>query len=234
MFGFIYTVAIDLLLLPLTLIATGIYSIIDVNKSDLNKYDSKKKTIILLHGSGNNQSEWIIGRFYLKNYNILSFNYAGLFSNDKNDGIEDYANGKVRDKINEYKQITGCNEFIIIGHSLGGLIGLYYAINIADIDGINITKIITIASPLQGAPLAKYKTAKRYKQMSYNSTILLDLINNMKNSDKDIYCIASEYDWAVPFSNGLVNGMEGKQYKFHGHYSLIISPLVWRHIMTIL
>lgn len=229
--SFIFVFLVDFCILPLTLFATVLFELVDIRKWDILNYDSTRKTIILIHGSGNNHSEWIVARMMLLwKYNVFSFNYAGLFSNDSEDVPAFYTQSIIRREINLIKHQTGCNEFILIGHSMGGLISVDYAKNIAPNDGIKISKIMTISSPWNGAPLAHLKSGRRYKDMTPNSEYLEGL--KAFSSHPDVYSVASTYDWAVPFERGLLNQSKCKLYTWYGHYSIIISPFVWRDIIT--
>lgn len=233
---FIFAVVffVDFCLHPLSLIATAIFSLFDSRKQDLQNYSPLKKSIILIHGTGNNQSEWLIARIMLaKKYNVFSFNYAELFSNDPNVGPSFYAQNSVRREINLIKRQTGCNEFILIGHSMGGLIAVDYAKNIAQNDNIKILKTVTISAPWNGAPLAKLKSGKHYADMTTNS----DYLDALKTSTDhlEIYSVASTHDWAVPSERGLLNKNKNyKLYTWYGHYSIVMSPFVWNNIIAYL
>lgn len=106
--------------------------------------------VVLIHGSGFNDSEWLVGRQFFKKQeygSVFSLNYDGLISNDPTKGIEDYARDKISAEIKKIKAMTGSNSVILIGHSMGGLIAGYYAEHCAEADGVNIDHVINIASP---------------------------------------------------------------------------------------
>lgn len=81
----IFTILIDVLLLPGALVLL----LVACCKPDFNPKPEEvkygKTPILLLHGSGFNQSEWVVGRQFLKKKqygSIFSLNYDGLVSNE--------------------------------------------------------------------------------------------------------------------------------------------------------
>lgn len=126
------------------------------------KLRTTKPAILLLHASSRNWTEWLVGIFYLcvwstfkgNVHRVYTMNYDGVISSDRNKGIDDYARGKVREKIKSIVAAADTNkQVVIIGHSMGGLIGEYYAANLAAEDGVQVVGLFTIASPWRGSPL---------------------------------------------------------------------------------
>lgn len=204
-----------------------------------------KVPILLLHGSGFNESQWIWGRFFLRNKNygsIFSVSYEkGLVTNDPKQGIDDCAMGKVRDKILEIKKLTGQNELVLIGHSMGGLVASYYAEHLAKEDHCNIRHVISIASPWQGTPVIKQLLTKkchekRYVQMSPNSPFREKLIANALCSEqtgqRTYYTIGSKADLLVPFPHSSLAQDLPHQHTFSslGHFGIVVFPHVWNKV----
>lgn len=232
MISFILSFINDLIILPLTLFATLISKVFDFRAHDLRRFDPKRKSVILLHGSGNNESEWLFGRLFLQKFNVFSFNYAGLFSNKSTDGIDDYS-FIVRREIDTISLLTGCKTFIIIGHSMGGLIGGHYLYRYSHLDYIK-GKVISISSPWNGSPLAGLKDGKRYEQMSVGSSFMSEMKSHCKSECIDIYSITSDSDWAVPKYSGVYDPQKHTRYNYLGHYSIIVSYRVWCEIQRLL
>jgi pimeloyl-ACP methyl ester carboxylesterase len=90
-----------------------------------NVYDSKKKTIILLHGSGLTHIVWSLTEQYLINrgYNVFSIDLPGHGSSNGPSlkTIEETATW-----LNALTDEIGVNKFTLIGHSQGCLIALEY------------------------------------------------------------------------------------------------------------
>jgi pimeloyl-ACP methyl ester carboxylesterase len=236
---------IDIIMLPFALAYLGVTQIAKI-QFDPACPERDKIPILLLHGSGYNQTEWIIGRQFLKGDqfgSVFSLNYAGLLTNLPQNGIDDYAAGKVRDKILEIKELTGRNEVILIGHSMGGLIAGCYAEEYAEKDNITVKQIITIGSPWKGSPaidfLEKFRILpKKLTQMKVESAFLKGLASKALESEKagtrNYYCIGSTTDLMVPAPFSNLTEDPKRQYILDtlGHYGLIISPKVWGQVRT--
>lgn len=249
----VFTVLFDLVLFPQALILlTMAYVKMHFNPSA----DSIKKgkiPILLVHGSGFNESEWIVGRQFLRKDaygSVFSLNYDGLVSNDPKMGIDDYARGKVRDKIKEISRLTESNQVILIGHSMGGMISGYYAEHHARDDGINVKHVICIASPWQGTPVidnfwklksrnAKENETKRHRQMSvcggldndpaFRRNLVAQALQSERTSKRSYYNIWSTTDYGVPGESGNLTEDPRRQWRFSylGHYALVVWPSVW-------
>lgn len=235
----------DLLLLPIGGALT-LHHMLSNPTLDPPKPSQDKTPILLLHGSGSNESTWLLGRYFLKKENygsVFSLNYDGLLSNDPKKGIDDYAQNKVRQKILEIQQKTGQDRVILIGHSMGGLIAGFYAEHLADLDQIQVDHIISIASPWQGSPIIdRYmlgeNTSKRYRQMCTDSTFRKNLVEKIRQAERKgkrkYYSIGSHTDCLVPGMRGLVTEDPRRQrlYQSLGHCSVIASPFAWKQITT--
>ncbi len=202
-----------------------------------------KAPILLIHGSGFNQSEWIIGRRFLNKPeygSVFSLNYDGLVSNKPDKGIDDYARDQITEKINLIKKLTNQNEVILIGHSMGGLIASRYAQAHAKDNGVQVKHIITIATPWKGAPLLLHCNPqtmdKRYSQMREGNEFLLKLGEEALKAERDGTCntynIDGETDFMVPSPNGLItqNPDRVRTYRHLSHYGLVVAPSVWTKI----
>ncbi|MBS0625664.1 MAG: alpha/beta fold hydrolase [Verrucomicrobia bacterium] len=240
----IVSILIDILLLP----AAGILLLAMLAKPKFDPESPKQNgvPILLLHGSGFNESEWAFGRMFLKNDNygsVFSLNYDKMASNDPTKGIDDYAAEKVREKIQEIKRLTNQDELIIIGHSMGGLIAGDYADKFSKEDGVKVKHIISLASPWQGSPvvdrfLAGPNDPKRYKHMSTDNPYRKELVENTlraeRNGDLKLYNIGSETDFLVPgFSSFITEDpRRQKMFEYLGHYGIIVSIQAWLQVRT--
>ncbi len=233
----------DLALLPVAGILLG------AAKANVNFNPSVvkqgKTPILLLHGSGFNESEWVLGRQFLKKEkygSVFSVNYDGLVSNDPAKGIDDYAMEKVREKISEIAKQTAQSKVILIGHSMGGLIASYYAERLSAEDNIEVKLVITIASPWKGAPLlgclAEAKKPKRYRQMTPASPFLEELaaraLTSRQEERRSYYTIGSTMDPMVPAPASKLSEdpSSDKTLTYLGHYGLVASPAVWKQVRS--
>ena len=236
-FHIIIATVIDIFLLPIGLVLTGLYWVHDCFRIK-PKFNPKKRNILLLHGSGFNRAEWFLSNYYLRDYNVFSINYAGLLSNNDCDGVDDYAKGKVRDEILAIKKLTGSNNISILGHSMGGLIASYYNENSALTDGVFVDKIISISTPWYGSSFIDKcgLKSKRYKQMSVNSSFLIELRSSIEKNKlmgrlTEYYCVGSESDFIVGHNSALLEDRCKYVTKYVGHYGVIASPCVWRMVL---
>lgn len=111
--SFAPSVITDLLLLPLAghLLSNARMAYdfgVDFNPT-LEEIKKGLPAIVLLHGSGFNESEFIIAREYLNKEqygSVFSFNLNGLIMYGDKDGIDDYANGiiSIRNYYNVYSK----------------------------------------------------------------------------------------------------------------------------------
>ena len=234
---------IDIAFLPVA----GLLLLIACCKSNYDSTHPKRNKIPILqiHGSGFCEIEWAASWPWLSKEeygSVFTLNLDGLASNEPHMGIEDYARGKIRDKIRAIKQLTGQNEVILMGHSMGGLVAAYYAEHCAVEDGTTVRHVISIATPWHGAPLLNCKNEqekpKRYKQMSENNDFLRDLAGKALQSDgsgrRTYYSIGATTDFMVPGASSLLTGNKNhsRVYSWLGHYGIIAYPGPWLQIRS--
>lgn len=197
--------------------------------------DSLLNPVMLIHGSGGNNLEWLACSKY-RNKWIKNPTYAFSFNHnrlcDDNHYIEHYV------KITEKHLLDVYNlhekPVILIGHSMGGLI----AFNLIERHANKIDRIVSISSPIQGAPALDYTiikkifNTKRHKQMTSESEYLYKIHNMIKNFNKPILAIGSPHDFHVPemyayfdSANVTLNKILG-----YGHFSIINNDEIWRNI----
>lgn len=251
----IFTLLIDVLLLPGALVLL----LIACCKPNFNPKDSDIKpgslAFFMNHGSGFNESEFVIARLALQKYGpSFSLNYDGLASNDHAKGIEDYALNKLRPEIIRLKAL-GINRFVFLGHSMGGMIGAYYAEHFAEADEVKVEHVISVATPWQGTPMvdwfwklggrfSKEKETKRHLQMSisggpetdpkFRQKLVAKALQSEREGKRKYYNIWSSTDYAVPNRCGNLTEDPRRQREFSylGHYALIAWPSVWFQVRS--
>ncbi len=187
---------------------------------------SKEGTpIILVHGYMHRSFVWF---YHAKKLNQNGF--GPVFSIDLKkpfSSIKDHAY-KLQKKIIEVNKLTNTSQVILIGHSMGGLVASYYALNLAKENSVK--DVITIASPLQGTHLAIFGLGKCAKEMRRSSKFVEDLTGKILNEKNiNFYHIATKTDQLVhPFTSSLVGDNFEKQYVLDGigHASLLYSKKV--------
>ncbi|HSX25816.1 MAG TPA: alpha/beta fold hydrolase [Chlamydiales bacterium] len=223
---------------------SAIYLLISLFKSRSVKIKKDQPPILLLHGSGSNGGAWTFGRQFLKKReygSVFSPSYDGKFRHDFSRGIEDHALGKIRREVLRIKELTG-KAPILIGTSMGGMVAAYYAEHVAPLDGIKIEHVMTITSPLQGAPILKYypgkEKPKRYQQMSVESSFRQELAQKAFASDKKgvrkYYSIGSTADFKVPDRCAHVTEEPERKrtFSYLGHDGLMVSVRVWLQVRS--
>lgn len=233
-------ILIDLCLLPFFVPLILLYFLGYKPKTHLIKH---KTPILLLHGSGFNETEWIVGRLFLgKKYgSVFSLSYDDMFGRKIHKGIDDFAKEEIRNKCREICELTNQKEIILIGHSMGGLVASYYAENVAKLDDIKVKRVISIASPWRGSKsidgakklITRYNS-KRYNQMSFDSPFSKEL--RATASQNDIYYnIFSSNDLMVGNMSGTISDQTGQSnLSYCGHYSIIVNPFTWQIICRLL
>lgn len=247
--GYALALVKDVMLLPLA----GYYLWNPLSWKD-NKNENESVPILLIHGSGFNQSEWIIGRKHLMKKgcdkemkkesqqpvrNVYSFNW----DTSKNDDIEHYTS-HLEKEINEILETRPNRDIILIGHSMGGLMAGYYTEYIAKSARVNVLKVITISTPWQGSSalepfvnirsfLGLNEMAKRYQQMLPNSLFLRELNEMIRDSTVPYMTIGSYHDLMVPYPSCHLESARSKTTLWGlGHYSIIISSTLWKHVCS--
>lgn len=198
-----------------------------------------EQTIILLHGMNCNWITMLGICIYLKKHNFIVHNIDYDASGTLDECVDSASNSIYKIIKNKRRELT------VIGQSLGGLVAtrLYTK-------GWNVVKIITIASPLNGARLlTKVKENIPILYNTFNRKIYNDL-EQLSNSDNksieyynipkcDIYTIST----SLPFTNfdGYLYVDETKlddSKHFHipycDHRLINFNPKLYKHIYNIL
>jgi len=226
----------DILWLPVALITLILGPYLDV--SDPTNIRQGEPAILLLHGSGANELSFTYARRILNEKyqgSVFSLQYDGVWMTDKKASISEFAQ-KVKKRCRDIMDKTNQKEIIIIGVSMGGLIGAYYKEYISDV--ANISKVITIGAPFHGSPLLEYiplwKISQRHVEMRPNSKFLQELRDRMIKNLDNYFFIGSTEDLLVPFDNAIVKGGECMKFSGLGHYAFHASPSIWKFVRELI
>lgn len=225
----------DLLTLPFAGITNLIGLCVNFNP---NQPDQKTIPVLLLHGSGYNETQFTLMRQFLGN-NVYSLNYAeGRFSNSKETTVQDYAsNDKIKEMIAKIKRETGQDKILIIGHSMGGNVGCEISRiareNPAHFDGVQVPWVITLNSPLKGSPSLDRVFPKdrdeRYKDMSIDCERRKKLIRSTLQAERngllEIYNMGATTDFACPEKCTMLTEDPRRKRLFscQGHFTSMVS-----------
>lgn len=191
--------------------------------------------IVLLHGSSADSREFIAGIEYLKRRNCLFHIFTFNYTQDRYTKIETLEQS-LKSTLIEWAQFHNINSFVLVGHSLGGLIGAG-AMN--DIKNgkydFNITKLITINTPWQGVPLlakcpSSWKTVIQ-TEMEPCSAFICEL--NKKTQFESVLAMESSFDMLVDYSQPFNKPNQTETLNIlSGHYSAVCFPSVWDRVLN--
>ena len=189
-------------------------------KKDLKwvNFDNQiKNPILLIHGYLHNSVVWFYHGKKLKNKGfgpIYTISLKKPFSSIESQALE------VDEKVKKIQEETKTSDLILIGHSMGGLIASYFALNIAKKN--TVKDIITIATPFEGTKLAIFGLGKCAKEARRNSKFLSDLNKKLsEETEINFYNIASFTDQIIrPYTSAILQTNKDHQVWENNHYIL--------------
>ena len=192
------------------------------------------RPVVLIHGfMGTRGSMYPLERRLEEDgFCVLSFN-LGLIN------LKDIRTSafRIQRKIDALLAETGVEEIDIIGHSMGGLIGLYMIKKLGAHK--KVKRFILLGSPVHGtwAALAGIATVGLYSASTWQilprSKFLDELHKGPIPGDVEVHSVSAARDWVCPPSSTRLRGSESHSVNL-GHSSLVISAEVYRHVQNIL
>jgi triacylglycerol lipase len=140
-------------------------------------------------------------------------------------------------KIERILAQTPSQKIDIIGHSMGGLIGLYYVKKLGG--HTRVRKLIMMGTPVRGtwAALAGVVTLGLWSTSSWQllprSRFLDELAQGPIPPGVDVSTIAAARDWVVPLATTRMPGTNAMTVPL-GHSSLVVSEEVYRRVVNTL
>lgn len=183
----------------------------------------KGRPILLIHGYMNHSSVWRVSKKRLETVGlgpIYTINLGHPFQS-----IRQYAE-KVKGKVENIANETGRKDLILIGHSMGGLVGSWYASKLASRG--TVTDVITIGTPLFGTWIAHIGLGPNAREMQPNSQFLKELHTALRDS-KEIrfHHLATKSDYlVVPGNSAFMPQNNHFIFEDLGHASLLYSRRV--------
>jgi triacylglycerol esterase/lipase EstA (alpha/beta hydrolase family) len=120
------------------------------NPKTKEEINPNETPILMIHGFSNSSSSWFYHHKRLKeagHKNLFTINLG-----DPRLSIEeDYAK-KVDEMVQEIKRLTGRNDIVLVGHSMGGLVAIEWRQNYAV--GTEVKNIVTLGTPHDGTKMA--------------------------------------------------------------------------------
>jgi pimeloyl-ACP methyl ester carboxylesterase len=184
------------------------------------------RPILLVHGYLHDSSAWVYLKRRLARAGggpVYCWNLPSCFAS-----IETFAQA-MQGKIDQIARECGRCDPILIGHSMGGLVSLWYATRIAPKGAIR--DVITIGSPLQGTHMARLGWGLCAREMERGSPFLQRLaVETRANRQIRLYHIATTTDpLIIPYASALFVGRSPERVcllEGIGHLSLLFSPKV--------
>ncbi len=120
--------------------------------------------------------------------------------------------------------------FIILGHSFGGVLGLYYFKK----HHKNIDKLICLGSPFHGTNSAYFMLYSKLARSLLPKSKFIKSLNKKIPQKNKIYSLASKYDLIVPISSSKIKGSNFIEIKKTSHQGLIFNTKVLTAIKKII
>ena len=186
--------------------------------------------VLLIHGYlGTRGSMFILERRLIDDgLCVFSFNLGTLNVRDIRRSAQ-----IIQRKIESILAQTPVKKIDVIGHSMGGLIGLYYVKKLGGHQ--KVRRLVMLGTPVRGTwaallgVLSVGAISESAWQLLPSSDFLAELGQGTLPSEVDFFTIAAQRDWLCPPESTLLDGADSFTVPL-GHSSLVMSEEVYRHI----
>lgn len=165
-------------------------------------------------------------------FRVFSFNLGAVNSRDIRSSAF-----RIHRKIESVLSQISVDEIDIVGHSMGGLIGLYYIKKLGGNE--RVRRLIMMGSPVRGtwSALAGIMTLGIFSASSWQllprSSFLDELSQGTLPPDVEVFTLAAARDWVCPPKSTRLRGATGITLPM-GHSSLVMSGEVYKRIAAVL
>ncbi|MCX5746905.1 MAG: alpha/beta fold hydrolase [Proteobacteria bacterium] len=187
--------------------------------------------VLLIHGFlGTRGSMFLLERRLVEDgFVVVSFNIGTL-------NVRDIRRSAfmIHRKIERILAQTPSQKIDILGHSMGGLIGLYYVKKLGG--HARVRKLVMMGTPLRGTwvALAGVMTLGLWSTSSWQllprSRFLDELAQGPMDPSVEVHTIAAARDWVVPLPTTRLSGANATTVPL-GHSSLVVAEEVYRRIV---
>lgn len=190
--------------------------------------------VLIIHGFlGTRGSMYLLERRLVDDgFVVVSFNLGPLNTRDIRRSAF-----LIHRKIERILAQTPAQKIDIVGHSLGGLIGLYYLKKLGG--QARVRRLVMMGTPVRGTwvALAGVATLGLWSTSSWQllprSRFLDELAQGELPPGAEVYTIAAARDWVVPHATTRFPGATPVTVPL-GHSSLVVSEDVYRRLSAIL
>lgn len=197
---------------------------VDLSKDNLKKCKNESDPLIIyVPGYLHNSSGAVKIKSRVENETGVSLKCINL--NSYFSSIDDYTI-ELKDQIQKIQAQAGMKKIILVGHSMGGLVALNYALN--NPDGIkSVEKVFTISSPSKGTVAAYIGVGECAKEMRPGSKLVNRLnLDSKNNPNCRITQIGLKHDLIVPLETAFLDGVPKANTKIIeevGHADILTS-----------
>ncbi len=190
--------------------------------------------LLLIHGFlGTRGSMYLLERRLVEDgFIVVSFNIGAL-------NVRDIRRSAfmIHRKIDRILAETPTKKIDIVGHSMGGLIGLYYVKKLGG--AARVRRLVMMGTPVHGtwAALLGVATLGLWSTSSWQllprSRFLDELHQGQVPEGVEIHTIAAARDWVVPLATTRLHGANAMTVPL-GHSSLVVSEEVYQRLISVL
>ncbi|MBS1121093.1 MAG: lipase class 2 [Deltaproteobacteria bacterium] len=190
--------------------------------------------VLIIHGFlGTRGSMYVLERRLVEDgFVVVSFNLGTL-------NVRDIRRSAflIHRKIERILAQTPSQRIDIIGHSMGGLIGLYYVKKLGG--HARVRKLLMMGTPVRGtwAALAGVVTLGLWSTSSWQllprSRFMDELAQGPIPPGVEVHTVAAVRDWVVPLATTRLPGATAVTVPL-GHSSLVVSEEVYRRVVNAL
>jgi triacylglycerol lipase len=190
--------------------------------------------VLLIHGFlGTRGSMYLLERRLIEDgFVVVSFNIGAL-------NVRDIRRSAfmIHRKIERILADTPSQKIDILGHSMGGLIGLYYVKKLGG--SARVRKLVMMGTPVRGTwiALAGVATLGLWSTSSWQliprSRFLDELAQGPLPSGTEVHTIAAARDWVVPIETTKLPGANATTVPL-GHSSLVVAEDVYKRLVALL
>jgi triacylglycerol lipase len=178
-----------------------------------------RPVVLLVHGYCCNRGLWIRMRKRLEQH---GFRVATVNLEPPFERIEVLAE-QLHRAVEALVARTGIDRLILVGHSMGGLVGRSY---LATYGAGRVTRLVTLGTPHQGTLLARFGPGRCARQMRPGSDFLRKLADAEKLEIPVLTIWSKADELILPPESSRLAGAEERVLPDVGHMALVLSSVV--------